>query len=473
MSGLANKFVKDSTWAFLSQVVSLFSSLIISFILPKFIGVETFGYWQLFMLYTSYVGILHFGFSDGLYIKLGGSDFKKIDYQTYTPQIRLVVLIQVIFAALLFVYSYTYIKGDDQKQLVLYCLSAFILIDNTYKLLSFIFMATGEMIFYSKTVMLEKSIFSIAVLMCLLYIDGSNVKYIIFIYLVCHLIVCCLSIKKYRNFFSHYKCNFLQTCLNIYNNCKIGIVLMASNIMATLIVGSCKFIVERFWDIETFSKISFSLTISTFLLFFISQISYVLFPFLRKVSPTTQGEILTKATFGLTCGSFFAFSLIFPIYGLLYFWLPKYHESLYFLTILAPICIYEIRTNLLYNTFFKNLSKVNELLIINTITILVSLMLYGISVFYNSLDLIALSILITIILRSVIMQLRLYKLYNKHIDSLLIWDLLFTTIVIISFHYGGLKMLLLIYIVFIMLFGTVYRKELYKVVGGIKKILGK
>ena len=62
-----SNFIKDSYWAVGAQAVSLLTSVIVSFILPKYISIADFGYWQYFLLLASYVGVLHFGFGDGLY----------------------------------------------------------------------------------------------------------------------------------------------------------------------------------------------------------------------------------------------------------------------------------------------------------------------------------------------------------------------------------------------------------------------
>lgn len=50
----------------MSNLVSLLVSTLVVFLIPKLIGVEDYGYWQLFLFYASYVGFLHFGWNDGI-----------------------------------------------------------------------------------------------------------------------------------------------------------------------------------------------------------------------------------------------------------------------------------------------------------------------------------------------------------------------------------------------------------------------
>lgn len=51
-----------------ANLISLGVSLITSFVLPYFISVEDYGYWQLFILYAGYVGFFSFGFNDGVHL---------------------------------------------------------------------------------------------------------------------------------------------------------------------------------------------------------------------------------------------------------------------------------------------------------------------------------------------------------------------------------------------------------------------
>lgn len=125
-----------------SQVVSLCCGLVTSLLLPKILGIEHFGYWQYFFLCSSYVGLLHFGFSDGIYLALGGKKFSEINRKQYYPQLLLVSFLQMVIALLVALYSYLFLKGA--YQVVFYFLGVYIIVENVYKLLSFVLMATDK-----------------------------------------------------------------------------------------------------------------------------------------------------------------------------------------------------------------------------------------------------------------------------------------------------------------------------------------
>lgn len=54
--------------AFAAQGVSFLASVAMSLIVPKVLGVETYGYWQLFVFYASYSGFFMLGLNDGVYL---------------------------------------------------------------------------------------------------------------------------------------------------------------------------------------------------------------------------------------------------------------------------------------------------------------------------------------------------------------------------------------------------------------------
>ena len=463
------ELVKSSVWAIGSQAVSMVSGILMSFILPKFISVESFGYWQLFLLYAGYVGILHFGYADGVYLRLGGKYFEQLEKTRWYPQIHLVIFFQIIFAIALVIYA-VYFEEGVKRNLFLF-LSAYLVIDNIYKLLSFILMATGKMVFYSKTVILDKLLMAVTVAFLLIAFPAINLFWIISAYTIAHFLILIMTVGKFDKLLRYTKCFSFAVVKDTLAIASVGIVLTMSNIMSTFVAGSCRFLVEHFWNIEIFAQISFALIVSSFLLFFISQISYVLFPFIRRTPKENQGVILRDATFILTSFPMYAFSTLFLLYGLIYYWLPDYREALRYFILLSPICLYDIRINLLYNTYYKNLNKIKELLIINVITVATAVLVSVVAVWLRNMDILAIGIVVAISLKSVLMHLQLFKYYQIGHDTIFYFDLLFSALIILSFAFTNLSVTLVVYLVMIACLTVFYRNKLKDSVTILKKII--
>ena len=452
--------LKDSVWAVASQGISMLTGIVMSLILPKFITVETFGYWQLFLLYASYVGLLHFGAGDGIYLRLGGQYFDKIDRCSLYPQIQLVSVSQIIFAAVIAIYACIFVD-DATRQFIFLALSAFIVVDNVYKILSFVLMATDKMIFNSRTVIIDKVLMLLSTVLLIVFIKLPNAKLLISAYVCSHIVVLIITLAKFKGIFKFHRVFNKQNYKSVVGLASVGIVLTLSNLMSTLIVGSCRLIVERYWDITVFAQLSFAITISVFILTFVSQISYVLFPYLRRMNADNQRTVLRDSNFVLTCVVPYLYAFVFPLYYFILLWLPKYVEAAHYMTLIAPICFYEMRMSLLFNTYFKNLNKIRPLLIINIVTVVVAVLLYFVSVWVHSMEYISVSVLISLIFKTLMMQYYLYRHYQLSREYIYLSDIVFTLIMTGSFLYGGINIAAIAYIVYILSYSLfIYRNAL-------------
>ena len=73
------RILRNIIYAFAAQGISLLLSILTSLILPKFFDKANYGYWSLFLFYTGYTGFFHFGLNDGVYLKIGGTEYEDMD----------------------------------------------------------------------------------------------------------------------------------------------------------------------------------------------------------------------------------------------------------------------------------------------------------------------------------------------------------------------------------------------------------
>ena len=65
-------FGKNMFFVAFSRGLSLVSNVFIGFLLPKFLSITDYGFYKVFTLYAVYTALLHFGFVDGILLKLSG-----------------------------------------------------------------------------------------------------------------------------------------------------------------------------------------------------------------------------------------------------------------------------------------------------------------------------------------------------------------------------------------------------------------
>jgi O-antigen/teichoic acid export membrane protein len=68
-TSIKNKFVSDVAVFAGANILYLVLTAVLTFLLPRFMSVEGYGYYRLFVLYAGFVGVLHVGYLDGILIR--------------------------------------------------------------------------------------------------------------------------------------------------------------------------------------------------------------------------------------------------------------------------------------------------------------------------------------------------------------------------------------------------------------------
>ncbi len=89
-----------------SNLLTLIVSIVSTFFLPRILGIEGYGYYQLYLFYIPYVSFLHFGWPDGVYLKFGGEDYNKLDKKYFKEQSYSMFIFQIILSSVFFLILY-------------------------------------------------------------------------------------------------------------------------------------------------------------------------------------------------------------------------------------------------------------------------------------------------------------------------------------------------------------------------------
>ena len=71
--------LENITYTFTANIFTMLISVVMTLILPKFLGVTDYSYFQLYIFFISYVGFFHFGWIDGIYLKIGGMEYENLN----------------------------------------------------------------------------------------------------------------------------------------------------------------------------------------------------------------------------------------------------------------------------------------------------------------------------------------------------------------------------------------------------------
>jgi O-antigen/teichoic acid export membrane protein len=98
-----------------ANLLSLAVSLITSFLLPYFISIEDYGYWQLFILFTGYVGFFAFGFNDGVHLNYATYSYNATTASKFSTFKNMLFVMSAIETLVLMVFLIVFIGPEHGK----------------------------------------------------------------------------------------------------------------------------------------------------------------------------------------------------------------------------------------------------------------------------------------------------------------------------------------------------------------------
>lgn len=421
--------IKNIMYTVVANAISMVISALITLILPKMLGVTNYSYYQLYVFYTSYVGLFHLGWIDGIYLRYGGWEYKKLDHRKFVTQFWMLVSFELLIAIIISSLALSVISNSDKRWiLVATCISGVITIAKTFYI--YMFEATNRIKEYAKNIKLDRYIFFFLVLAGQV-LALQEYEYYVIIDIVAKSIALLFCMKESKELVIG-KLDSIRSGLHeAKENISSGIKLMLAYLTGNLIIGIIQFSIERNWSIEQFGKISFTLTISSLLMVFINAIGVIMFPMLKRIDEDKLKSIYSNVRVVLMAFVLGLLLCYYPIKAILLHWLPDYKDSLYYMGILFPISVFESRISILIYTYLKALRKENWILLNNVITLLCSLVTTYITVILcRNIELAVLSIVILLGIRCVISEVYLSRCLKIKLNREIVIELIMIAIFI-------------------------------------------
>ena len=431
MNNKAITFIKNFSYTLSSNLISLIISSVLILIVPKLIGVEDYGYWQLYLFYSSYVGFLHFGWNDGIYLRYGGKEYKELNKDLFFSQFWMLFIFQMIIGAIIIGVS-TFFSSDSNRLFIFNITAVCMLIVNLRLMLLFILEGTNRIKEYAKITLMERVIYCCLILFFLL-IGIREFKILIYADIIGKFITllyaayCCREIvfNKVSSFYFNVK----ETVKNV----SVGIKLMFANIASMFIIGVVRFGIERTWDVATFGKVSLVMSVSSLMMVFINAVGIIMFPVLRRTSEDKLPTLYATMKTFLMVPLLAVLIVFYPLAIILPAWLPQYKEGLMYMALLFPMCIYEGKMALLINTYLKTLRKEKMMLMINLASVVLSIILTILfTIVLKNLSLAIVSIVVLLAFRSALAEVYLSKLLNVSVFKDIFLELAMTLIFILA-----------------------------------------
>lgn len=373
-------FIQNCAYALFSNLISLAISIGFVFVVPKLIGVEAYGYWQLYLFYLSYTGFFHFGWIDGIYLKYGGSTFDVLDVNSFRAQFWILNALTAFLSISLLVFLSQFV-ADCGRQEIGYFIVANLLLILPKTFFAYILLSVGRIRAHSALVLTERFV-SVASMACLFFAGYRQYQALILADMAGKFVALGVAAYFCWNFVWGRFSATRKVWLEIGAHIASGSKLMFANIAGMLMLGVLRFAIEQHWGVAVFGKVSMALSAANLFLVFVGAVNVVLFPLLRRAPAAELAGIYESLRSLLSGGALGALLLYYPVAAFLAHWLPKYQESSLYLALLFPLCVYESKWTLLLYPYLKTLRREKTVLLINLIALAGSLVLAGLAVLW-------------------------------------------------------------------------------------------
>ena len=422
---------KNLVYSISANLLSLLVSIILVLILPNLLGETAYGYLQLYLFYTTYVGFFHLGWIDGIYLRIGGKEYGQLEGQLYATQFIVLMIFELIVGVMIVVFANVFVPDVNRLHvIVLTCICMVIYIAKNYT--TYILQATNRIKPYAIVTLIEKIIFAVIIIAAWVFRLG-NYELIAIGDILGKLISTMVSLKYCKEILFCRMGNWKRTFQEIWINLSVGCKLLLANVAALLVNGIVRFAIERFWSIEVFGKVSLSMSLSNMLMVFISAISVVVFPMLKRMDEDKLGETYELIRNFLMIILLAALVFYYPAKHILTLFLPTYAESLKYMALMFPVCIFDSKISLLVDTYLKALRKEKTILIINISVVIVSMISTYFTVYImHSLEMAVVSIVILMALQCAIAELYLSKYLGIDVIVDMVMEWILVTIFILA-----------------------------------------
>ena len=441
-------------------------------VLPKIMTMEDYGIWQLFMFYFSYVGFFHFGWIDGIYLRYGGQNFSALSRKTFGGQFWLLLILLLVEFAIV---NILLVSGIIKNSILIFVLRVSSIAGVFYIIfayVNFILQLSDKIKEYARNIILERFLILLLTLICITLIETKYDK-VIYVTIMSEFLAMSFGLYTIRDLIFVERDTLYNAMNEAYVNISAGSKLMLANIAGMLILGIIRFGISQEWDIVTFGKVSLTLNISNFLMVFISAVSIVLFPILKRINQDRLAEIYVLLRNILSYSLLAMLITYYPLKILLLYWLPKYSDSLVYMGLLLPICVFESKLQMLVNTYLKSLRQEALMLKINFVSVVFALLMtYVTVVLFHNLKLAILSIVINFAFRLLLAEYFIEKLLSLKLRKDSIEELIVvSSFIFINVHestYG-----ILIYLAVYLIYALINKKQIKETVKKIRCELAK
>ncbi len=427
------RFAKNILIVLIGNVVSIVAGVLVGFLIPKVLGVSEYGYYKTFTLYSSYIGILHFGFVDGIYLKFAGKKYEELDCPQFRTFSRFFFLMQAVVSGIFVCVSFALIKTDYFLIVLFVALNIFA--TNTLSYFEYVGQATMQFKRTSLKSIVRSllNITSVVVLFLLYKYNGNVITYVIYTIIVLCINYCLALwyVISFRKVVFGKSSGIRNEAGLIKKLFKSGIILLMTNLIAQIVFVVDQQFVNVAFDNDTYSIYAFAYNMIQLITVAASSISVVLFPTLKGFSEETITHNYSRINSYMLMLVSLCLASYYPLILIVDHFLPQYVDSLVVFRIILPGVLISTSISVIKYNCYKTFNVINDYffksLIVLVLAIVSDFVVYY--VFKNTLSISIVSIFVLLLWYILAESYFVMKYRVKWIKNLL-----YLVVAIVSFY---------------------------------------
>jgi O-antigen/teichoic acid export membrane protein len=410
------------------QIILLALGLVQAFIIPRYLSIESYGYWQMFLLYAGFTGILHLGFINGVHIKWAGKkivdikdEIKKAFVFLIFEEINLVVPIMIA--------SYFLLKPPLQQ--ICLCVLAYAITCNFVTFFIWTCYAIKKFLLLTIANIAQGILFFIFIIFLYLF-NRFDYQYLMFVTIIQYLMTLSFFLFLFHKYFhiniftlNHgrktklnrpdLKSKLLSTLTYGKENINVGMFVLLGNFVYVLLFSIDQLMVNSMLSLKQFAIYSFALAVIGIAYTIIIAISQVFFPYLANETNELRNKAYKLGGVAIILIWAVSLCIFLPIITLVEHYLPAYDSSISAIKILVCTIGFGSLIQILHANYFKIYGMQRKYFLLGGLSLLVSIILNLVAIkVWGTLESVAIAVLFSFVIWYIINESSLKKIVAEN-----------------------------------------------------------
>lgn len=366
----SGNILKDLFLVISTNLLSLLSGVVTSLIIPKYLGVSEYGSLMIFTFYVTYVSVLQFGYNDGIYIRFGNYDYDELPREKFRMYFWFLLASQIFLSIVLFI-IFKFTVKDPVRMNIFMIICFNVVFSNVFFFFNLINQITRRFKLYSLSLVVTKLFYVISSFLFILLGIRNHVFFMVSLTLI-NLLVLIINMLNSKEIIFGIKERIRDNLRDLAENALVGIPQLIGNFMVTLIVGTSRLFIDKFFTLTDFAVYSFAVSLLSIVYLFIGAISTVVYPYLARTSKENLHILYTRMKFvvliliSLSLSSYFLLNIFVRTV------LPKYSASLEISLLLFTTILFRSQVDVVSRNFYKVMKLQKEYTINNIVAFIIS-----------------------------------------------------------------------------------------------------